>query len=274
MIRVFPRKTKWTPTDELAFVGEPTLFRPGDRSTPVMVSCTFTWDMSAADQLRRSWSRFYDRVEVGGPAFGHPGGVFVPGQFVKEGVTITSRGCPRRCAWCFAWRREGDIRELPIRDGWIVQDNNLLATSYEHQRAVFRMLDRQPKAAVFSGGLDTHYLSVRNAAWISHLRVAELWFACDRDYDLDLLRRARQIFSQVPTEKMRCYVLIGFGRETVQQAEDRLEAVYAAGFLPFAQFYQPKCRERRVPRNWRALVRKWSRPAAYRGVKTGGGGKR
>jgi hypothetical protein len=28
MIRVFPRRTKWTPTDELAFVGDPPL--PGE----------------------------------------------------------------------------------------------------------------------------------------------------------------------------------------------------------------------------------------------------
>ncbi len=49
MIRVFPRKTAWTPTDELAFVGDPPLFRPPEQ--PVMVSVTFTWDIPEGERL-------------------------------------------------------------------------------------------------------------------------------------------------------------------------------------------------------------------------------
>ncbi len=41
MIRVFPRKTKWTPDDELAFVGDPPLFRSPDNEA-VYVSVTFS----------------------------------------------------------------------------------------------------------------------------------------------------------------------------------------------------------------------------------------
>ena len=44
MIRVFPYRTKWTPVDDMAFVGSPPMkgFRPDDPQTPVHVSCTFT----------------------------------------------------------------------------------------------------------------------------------------------------------------------------------------------------------------------------------------
>ncbi len=66
----------------------------------------------------------------------------------------------------------------------------------------------------------------------------------------------------IPTNKKRCFVMIGFN-ETLEQAEARLEWVYGLGFLPFAQLYQPEQRKR-YPRDWRALARKWSRPAAYR----------
>lgn len=96
MIRVFPRKTKWTPTDYFAFVGDPPLFRPAS---------------------------YYPDVSLGGPTFDDPGGEFTPGVFLKEGVTITSRGCPKRCPFCFVPKREGPLREYPVKDGWIVQDN-------------------------------------------------------------------------------------------------------------------------------------------------------
>jgi len=52
-IRVFPRRTKWTPADDLAFVGDPPLpgFRPADPQTPVRVSVAFTWDLDEANRL-------------------------------------------------------------------------------------------------------------------------------------------------------------------------------------------------------------------------------
>src|SRR3989304_4990989 len=92
VIRVFPRKTNWTPTDELAFVGDPSLFRPSD-DLPVRVSVTFTWDIKEGQRLFRALSDNYSDVQIGGPAFGDPGDEFEPGRYIKQGVTITSRGC-------------------------------------------------------------------------------------------------------------------------------------------------------------------------------------
>ena len=152
MIRIFPRRTKWTPTDDLAFVGDPPLFRPPEMT--VRISCTFTWDIQEALRLERSWSRFYSDIQIGGPAFDDPGAEFVPGRFIKYGVTITSRGCSKNCEWCLVPRREGWIRELPINNGWDVNDNNLLACSEKHVLKVFEMLRRQPEPIKFSGGLD------------------------------------------------------------------------------------------------------------------------
>lgn len=58
MIRVFPRKTKWTPDDELAFVGDPPLFRPSDNQA-VYISVAFSWDIQEGLRLKKSWKRFY-----------------------------------------------------------------------------------------------------------------------------------------------------------------------------------------------------------------------
>jgi len=271
MIRVFPRRTKWTPDDELAFVGEPPLstFRPADRKTPVYVSCTFSWDIAEAMRLQTSWCRFYDDVQLGGPAFNDPGGEFVPGRFVKSGVTITSRGCPRNCPWCFVPSREGQIRELAIRPGWIVQDNNLLACSRRHIAAVFEMLAQQPHGIVFSGGLDARLLSGWHAHLLEQIKVSELWFACDTASAGSMagLHRVSALCEGFSIEKRRCYVMIGYGGETLRDAEARLEEVYGLGFLPFAQLYRGESPLAPIVEEyakWKALARKWSRPAAYR----------
>src|SRR5574343_1284372 len=149
MIRGFPRRTSWTPLDRLSFVGDPGLFRPPEQ--PVHISVTFTWDIPEGERLYRSWSRFYRDVQLGGPAFGDRGGLFVAGRYVKDGVTVTSRGCPNQCGFCLVPEREGDIRELPIVDGWDVADNNILACSQKHIHAVFEMLRGQPEPIKFYG---------------------------------------------------------------------------------------------------------------------------
>jgi len=265
MIRVFPRKTKWTPTDELAFVGDPPLFRPEDRNMPVYVSVTFTLDLQKAGRLERSWSRFYDKVLIGGPALDNPGGEFVSGRFIKPGVTFTSRGCPRRCPWCYVWRREGKIRELPIKPGWIIQDNNLLACTRSHIKAVFDMLREQKRGAVFSGGLDATLLESWHRDLLDTIRIGELWFAADTDTAIKSLERASRLCSGISIEKLRCYVMIGFNGEKLSEAERRLEKVYSLGFLPFAQLYSGGLGPSHEHlKKWKALARKWSRPAAYR----------
>lgn len=262
MIRVFPHKTKWTPTDELAFFGAPTLFHPIDRKIPVKVSVTFTWHKPEAEHIAAMWRNFYDDVQIGGPAYGDPGGEFVPGMFMKEGCTITSRGCPKKCGWCVVPRREGAIRELPIKPGWIVQDNNLLACSEGHIRAVFDMLREQNRRIFFNGGLDKHFLKDWHRELFDSIRIGELWFACDTSADFASLERASRILDGIPLRKRRCYTMIGYEAENPCDAERRIERVFNLGFMPFCQLYQPD-QPKVYSEDWRRLRRKWSRPAAY-----------
>lgn len=262
MIRVFPRKTKWTPNDDLAFVGDPGLFRPEEQS--VKISATFTWDKEEAIRLGKAWSQYYRDVEVGGPAFNNAGAYeFIPRRFIKEGVTFTSRGCNRDCPWCFVPKREGEIRELAIKDGWIVQDNNLLACSETHQEKVFEMLKRQSKAINFSGGLDPQLFKSWHLKKIESLCIEHLWFSCDYLGAEKYLPKLQELLTGIPNYKKRCYVLIGYNDENVLQAEKRLNHVYEMGFLPFAQLYQGSTK-RKWTKEWDKLQRKWCRPAAYR----------
>ena len=98
VIRVFPRRTSYTPTDPYAFVGDPPLWIPD--ASIVRVSCTFTWDMNEAQRLAAGWKeRTGLPTFIGGPAYEGPGvyGAFESGVYVKPGVTFTTRGCVRNC---------------------------------------------------------------------------------------------------------------------------------------------------------------------------------
>lgn len=263
-IRVFPARTNWTPTDENAFCGDPPFeaFRPGTPDTPVLISVTFTWHKPEGERLAAAWSQYYKNVRIGGPAYGDQGGEFTPGMFLKPGCTITSRGCPKTCGWCVVPNREGGIRELEIKPGWIVQDNNLLACSEGHIRRVFDMLGEQKRNIFFNGGLDKHYLREWHRELFDSIRIGELWFACDTIADIPHLERAAKILEGIPLESRRCYTMIGYDGETLADAQRRIERVLELDFMPFAQLYQPD--ERKVySLEWRNLKQKWSRPAAY-----------
>jgi len=265
IIRVFPYRTSFTPNDEMAFVGYPPFHHPGDRKTPVHISVIFKWWRAEAERIAASWRDHYDAVILGGPAYGDLGDNFEPGKYLKLGCTITSRGCVKHCGWCP--EKDRPLWELPnVADGWIVQDSNLLACSERHVRKVFDMLRRQPYPAKFSGGLDKYFLKKWHRELFDSIRIDELWFACDLTSDLPQLEKAAEILEGIPIDKKRCYTMIGYDHapEPLEQAEKRMERVLELGFLPFCQLYKPDEGVKIYPEEWKAMQRKWARPAAYR----------
>jgi hypothetical protein len=239
-------------------VGDPPLFLPD--ADEVHVSVAFTWDIAEGRRLASAWGQ-YLAVKLGGPAFDDAGNGFTPGRYVKPGVTFTSRGCNNECPWCLVPPREGRLRELPIVEGNLVQDNNLLQCSGPHLERVFAML-RTQRAVQFTGGLDARLLDADTADAIRGLRLRQLFLACDTDSGLAPLERAVKLL-QLPRDKVRCYVLLAF-HTTIDECEERLRAVWRAGAMPFAQLYQPPDRLIRYSQDWRHLQRTWNRPAAMK----------
>jgi len=268
--RVFPRRTSATPDDDLAFVGDPSLFLP--EADEVHVSCAFTWDRAEARRLARAWTAQGYRVRLGGPAFDSPADDFEPGLYVKRGMTITSRGCIRRCPFCFVPRREGRLRLLPVQPGWDILDNNLLACPRPHVEAVLDMLQDQPKAARFTGGIDARLCEPWFARRLGRMRVQILYTAYDQpaqrlhvERTVTMLREAGLTQRQVG-----CYVLVAHDGDTREQAEARLEWVFETGGMPFAMYFRPpEDRRRRIPPTWRRLVRRWTRPAVIFSARRG-----
>ncbi len=274
IIRVFPRRTSYTPTDEMAFVGDPPLptFRPpADLINLTTVSVTFTWDLEEGRRLQQAWGNYYDRVLLGGPALGDPGDTFTPGVYVKEGVTFSPRGCPNRCQWCLV-AREGALRTLPIAPGYMIADNNFLACPKEHRLAVYEMLRKQGKAAMFSGGLQASLVNEEVALELRSIRIASVFLAADTEGALGPLERAIKYLSFLRRDQLRCYVMVAYNGEGIEQAERRLQAVWDLGCMPFCQLYQPPTQGRIIySQAWRDLARTWSRPAAMKAVSSGRG---
>jgi hypothetical protein len=260
IIRVFPHKNSFTPMDDMAFIGDPPLFRP--HADEVHISIAFTWDILEGYRLQSAWSQYYKVVLIGGPAFGNIPECFIPGFYVKPGIIFTTRGCNNHCPWCLVPKNEGRLIEIKdIAEGWMIQDNNLLQASHQHIENVFAMLRRQSKAAIFSGGLQANLINDWFVDQLRTIRVESIFLAADNIGALKPLELALAKLSFLDRRRLRVYCMIGMD-EKLDQATNRLQKIWELGGLPFAQLYQPPERYIEYSHEWKALVREWSRPAA------------
>jgi hypothetical protein len=202
-------------------------------------------------------------VRIGGPATGEPGGDFVPGLYLKQGYVITSRGCPNRCWFCSVWKREGQaIRELPITEGWNVLDDNLLACSPKHICEVMEMLRRQNRQPEFTGGIEAARLDQWSAEAIRSVRPKQLFFAFDTPDDWEPLLRAADLCWRAGFTKtshaIRAYVLCGWPKDTMAQAEQRMRQVLSLGIMPMAMLWRDLGGKKNP--GWAHFQKRWARP--------------
>lgn len=271
IIRVFPRKTKASPDDELAYFGPPDLFAQADE---VHVDCTFTWDKPRAERLAEQWESVAP-VKIGGVAYGDGGAEFVPGRYVKNGYIFTSRGCPRECWFCSVRKRTPIPFTLPIVDGWNILDDNLLAMPEDHVRAVFAMLKRQRRRVEFTGGLEARAMQDYQVGLLADLKPRpNCFFAYDPGDPFETLENAaRRLLDAgftARSHRLRCYVLIGFPKDTLDLAESRLQDMLRIGFTPYAMLWKPETPSamKHAPGpEWKPFQRRWARPTIVHAVK-------
>jgi hypothetical protein len=272
LIRVFPRRTKATPDDNLAYVGSPDLFAEADE---VHISVSFTWDKAVAERLAEEW-RFVAPVKIGGVAYGDSSLEFIPGRYVKPGYTITSRGCPRTCWFCGVWKKWPTPNLLPIHPGWNILDDNLLACPRPHVEAVFKMLHQQNRRVAFTGGLEARALEDYQVDLLASLtpRPSMFWAYDPGDEFETLESAARRMLAAGFTReshRMRCYVLIGYPKDTFAAAEVRLRQMVSIGFTPMAMLWRPETAagQRYMPGpEWRSFQRRWARPKIIHAVRS------
>lgn len=275
ILRVFVRKTSYTPDDDMVIIGEPPLPFLIPEHDEVHISVPFTWDMDEAEELAFQWEAVTDKpVKLGGPAYKSPARDFAPGLYVKKGVVFTSRGCNNNCRFCGVRSIEGTLIELPVYEGNIIQDNNFLQCSRKHKDKVFEML-RTQRGISFRGGLQCNLIDDHFIENIQQLRIAELWLACDTDKSLPAFKEACAKLTKAGYDrnKIKCYSLIGHDME---KEEERNREIFLAGAMPFSQLERDFSRlKTEYSPEWRAFERQWQRPAItvahMRSVLSGGG---
>lgn len=232
--RVFPRRTNSSPDDQHAYFTEPDLFTP--RYKEAHVSCVFTWDIPRAKALAKSWESHAEKVIIGGPAFNSYAKDFMPGMYLKKGITITTRGCPNNCNYCFVPIREGKLRELPIKEGHIVQDNNILRSSEKHIDSVFKMLRKQKKPISFTGGIDVYALNDNFIEKLRTIKLSSLFLAYDKPAQRNAVQKAvEKLRKYFKWRQLMVYCLIGYKGDTIEAARERLDFIIDIGATPFAQ---------------------------------------
>ena len=260
IIRVFPNRNSYTPDDDYCFFDIPGLFIPDHDE--VHICCVFTWDIKRCEHLKSEWEVKTNKpVKIGGPAFGDGGGEFISGMYIKKGITFISQGCNNNCPWCFVPDGEGKLKEIEIKDGNIIQDNNFLQCSKEHRIKAYEMLKTQRQIS-FRGGLQPDLLTDWDIEQMQGLKIKELWLACDTKGKLDVVKKVceRLLKAGFNINKVRCYALIG---DDMEENESRLRQIFLAGAMPFAQLFQPaELEKRQYSKEWNALQRTWQRPAA------------
>lgn len=266
IIRVFPRRTKASPSDDLAYFDiEPDMFAEADE---VHVSVAFTQDVAIAERMAENW-KYVAPVKVGGVAYGDTSLEFIPGRYIKPGYTITSRGCPERCWFCSVWKKWPTVNPMTIHPGWNVLDDNLVAAPRWHVEAVFEMLRQQTRRVEFTGGLFAAGLQDYQVELLASLRPRPvMFFAYDPGDEFETLRSAAERLLEAgftaASHRMRVYVLIGFPKDTFDLAEARLRSMVGIGFTPMAMLWQPETPSQEKYRpapEWRAFQRRWARPA-------------
>jgi len=265
ILRVFPHQTSFTPIDELATIGNPPMPAFIPEHDEVHISCTFSWDKQACEELKYQWEVATQKeVKLGGVAYGDKAEDFVQGRYLKPNIILTTRGCNNNCPWCIVPKIEGNMRELPVCCGNVIQDNNFLQASKKHKDKVFSML-RTQRAIMFKGGLEAHLIDDHFIDNITSLRIAELWLACDTDGALRTFKKAVEKLKKAgfTRDKIHSYVLIG---DDMQKNDARLREVYEVGAMPFAQLFMELGANKKTEysKEWRDFQRVWSRPAIIR----------
>jgi hypothetical protein len=159
-----------------------------------------------------------------------------------DDMGFTTRGCIRKCSFCFVPRKEGRIRVVAElgdvstgRGTCRLLDNNITAAPVEHFRAVCSDAKRLGVKLSFSQGLDARLLADEHAAILSAAPLfTQIYMAFDHMRDEAAVRRAVSTLSSygVRPGRLMFYVLVGFD-SAPEEDMYRVELLRSLGCDPF-----------------------------------------
>ena len=157
-------------------------------------------------------------------------------------ISMTSRGCPRGCAFCHVAAKEGrcSVKVADVKDFWDGQkeirilDPNLTACG--EKRELMGQYLETGAVLDFTQGLDIRLLNDDDIADINKMRLRELHFAWDNPED-DLRPKFKYFAESFRLKhKGMVYCLTGFN-STLEQDLYRIYTLRDLGFSPFVMIY-------------------------------------
>jgi len=135
----------------------------------------------------------------------------------KINYGFTTRGCIRKCPFCFVWKSEGHIRIVgDLYDIWdgkckkvTLLDNNILAAP-EHFKIICTQIRKENIKVDFNQGLDIRLLTPELADVLNSTPTADLRFAFDSPSLESIVRTKIAMLRQHSKKRPFVYVLVGF----------------------------------------------------------------
>lgn len=158
-------------------------------------------------------------------------------------VSMTSRGCPRGCAFCHVAKKEGrcSVKVADVKDFWNGQkhievlDPNI--TACNEKRELFRQYRETNASIVFNQGLDIRLIDDADIEDINSMRIKDLHFAWDNaKEDLEPKFRAFANGFRRKSNIGMVYVLTNFN-STMEENLYRIYTLRDLGYDPYVMVY-------------------------------------
>ena len=166
-------------------------------------------------------------------------------QQFKFAVSMTSRGCPRGCAFCHVAAKEGrcSVKVADVSDFWNGQqdiqvlDPNI--TACREKRDLFRQYRATGSRICFNQGLDIRLLDDDDIDDLNHMRLKDVHFAWDNPR-VDLTKQFEN-YAKKSKRKLHgsygtVYILTNYN-SSMQENLHRIYTVRSLGFDPFVMVY-------------------------------------
>lgn len=160
-------------------------------------------------------------------------------------VSMTSRGCPRGCAFCHVGKKEGrcSTKVANVIDFWRGQkeikvlDPNI--TACREKRDLMRQYRETGAWIDFTQGLDIRLLNSDDVADLNNMKIKEVHFAWDNpsdDLEKDFKEYAKTARHKPHGKFASVYVLTNFG-STMEENLHRVYTLRDLGFDPYVMVY-------------------------------------